>query len=53
MKAISLKKNIIGTFILLACTVLGGCNTMEGVGTDIKQGGAALERTADRNKPKT
>lgn len=29
---------------------LGGCNTMEGAGTDIKHAGKALERSADRNK---
>ncbi|MBS0271836.1 MAG: entericidin A/B family lipoprotein [Proteobacteria bacterium] len=30
---------------------LFGCNTMEGAGTDIKEAGKALERSADKNKP--
>jgi len=37
--------------MLLLCMSLGGCNTMEGLGTDIKKGGAAIERAADSNKP--
>lgn len=28
-----------------------GCNTMEGAGTDIKEAGKELERSADKNKP--
>ncbi|OJW52644.1 MAG: hypothetical protein BGO67_09245 [Alphaproteobacteria bacterium 41-28] len=30
--------------------LLGGCNTMEGVGTDIQKAGKALEESAERNK---
>lgn len=30
---------------------LCGCNTMEGVGTDVKEAGKALERSADKHKP--
>jgi predicted small secreted protein len=30
---------------------LYGCNTMEGVGTDIKEAGEALEHSAEQNKP--
>ena len=30
--------------------LLGGCNTMEGAGTDIKKGGEALERAAEKGK---
>lgn len=33
-------------FPLLLC----GCNTIEGVGTDIKHGGQALERAAEESK---
>ena len=29
---------------------LGGCNTMEGLGTDIEHAGQALEKSAERNK---
>lgn len=31
--------------------VLGGCNTMEGVGQDVKAGGRAIERAADKANP--
>lgn len=30
---------------------LYGCNTMEGVGTDIKEAGEALEHSAEESKP--
>ena len=33
---------------LLAAVVLGGCNTVEGVGKDLKQGGSAIERAAKK-----
>jgi predicted small secreted protein len=33
---------------LTAAIVLSGCNTMEGVGKDLKQGGAAIERAAKK-----
>jgi predicted small secreted protein len=29
-----------------------GCNTIEGVGKDVKATGNAIERAADRSKPK-
>ena len=35
---------------LIVPLVLCGCHTMEGAGTDIKQAGKALERSAERNK---
>jgi len=39
---------------LLLCLALPlalvGCNTIEGAGTDIKQGGKAIERAAENNK---
>lgn len=31
--------------------VLAGCNTMEGVGQDVKAGGRAIERAADKANP--
>ena len=45
MKAISL--------MLCALFTLGlaGCNTVEGAGKDVKAGGAAIERAADKAKP--
>jgi predicted small secreted protein len=33
---------------LTAVLVLSGCNTVEGVGKDLKQGGAAIERAAKK-----
>jgi entericidin B len=34
------------TFILIAAFTLAGCNTMEGIGRDVKKGGEAIERAA-------
>jgi len=34
----------------LAAAVLTGCNTVQGIGQDIKAGGAAIERAATRAK---
>jgi len=33
---------------LLAAFVLGGCNTLQGVGKDLKQGGESIERAAKK-----
>lgn len=42
---------IISAFLLaLSAFSLSACNTIEGVGKDIKAGGEAIERTADQNK---
>jgi predicted small secreted protein len=40
--------------VSLAGFVLGlaACNTMEGVGQDVQAGGKAIEKAADKNKPK-
>ena len=32
--------------ILIAIVALAGCNTMEGVGKDVKKGGEAIEKAA-------
>lgn len=49
MKKIPLNKRAL--FIFLAFPLfLGGCNTMEGLGTDIEHAGQALEKSAERNK---
>lgn len=50
-----MKKNIFPTkksFFIIGFLpfALCGCNTMEGVGTDIKQTGQAIENSAERNK---
>lgn len=33
---------------LAAAFVLSGCNTVEGIGKDLKQGGAAIERAVKK-----
>ena len=40
------------TLVALLCLMvaLGGCNTIEGAGKDIKAGGQAIEKAAERNK---
>ena len=37
---------ILATTALLLTVVITGCNTMQGLGTDIQQGGQALEKAA-------
>lgn len=34
----------------LAATTLSACNTVEGVGKDIKSAGKSIEKAADKNK---
>jgi len=34
--------------VLVAALAMSGCNTVEGVGKDLKQGGAAIERAAKK-----
>ena len=36
----------------VAVATLAGCNTVEGVGKDVKSTGKAIERTADDAKPR-
>ncbi|HQU47563.1 MAG TPA: entericidin A/B family lipoprotein [Casimicrobiaceae bacterium] len=42
------------SFAALAVFVLAlaGCNTMAGIGKDVKAGGQALENAAEKSKPK-
>ena len=35
---------------MVAAVMLAGCNTVQGIGQDIKAGGAAIERAAGRAK---
>lgn len=43
--------NIKSLFILILCVLsLSACNTMEGLGKDIKRGGEAIEGAASKNK---
>jgi len=41
-------KNIL--CIVAAVLALSACNTIEGMGKDVKKGGEATEKAADRNK---
>jgi entericidin B len=36
--------------IIAALCFLAGCNTIEGMGKDIKAGGEKVEKSADKNK---
>ena len=35
-----------------ALALVAGCNTIQGAGKDIAAGGEAIERAADKSKPK-
>jgi entericidin B len=48
MELIMKKIAIISMFLLLP--LLAACNTMEGLGQDVKKGGQNIEDTADKNK---
>jgi entericidin B len=37
-------------FLMIAIALVG-CNTMEGLGRDVKKGGESLERAAEEHKP--
>ena len=41
-------KTLMIMFSLMAVVSLAGCNTVEGVGKDIKKGGEKIEKAADR-----
>jgi predicted small secreted protein len=35
---------------VIAALAMTGCNTVEGVGKDVKAGGQAIEKAAEKNK---
>ena len=43
-----MRRTMIILLALLAAFVLNACNTVEGVGKDLKQGGEAIERAAEK-----
>jgi entericidin B len=45
-----MKKVIAALFAVAALPVLAACNTIEGVGKDVKAGGQAVEETAKEVK---
>ncbi len=36
--------------LLAVCMAVAGCNTIEGVGKDVKKGGEAIEKAAEKAK---
>lgn len=46
MKPNTLKSAVVLALALAGTLAVGACNTMEGVGQDVKAGGAAVEDTA-------
>ncbi|MGE5171761.1 MAG: entericidin A/B family lipoprotein [Rudaea sp.] len=46
-------KSIVALFALVGFALsAAGCNTVEGVGKDVKATGSAIEKAADKNKPR-
>ena len=43
-------KALLAAMIGASFLMLGGCNTIEGMGKDIKAGGEKVEKSADKNK---
>jgi predicted small secreted protein len=41
-------KKIAAILIALSAALLGGCNTVKGVGQDVQRAGGALERAANK-----
>ncbi|MEO8506209.1 MAG: entericidin A/B family lipoprotein [Betaproteobacteria bacterium] len=44
-------KALTGTLLALLLLASAGCNTVAGAGKDVKAGGQAIERAADKAKP--
>lgn len=44
----SIKGVVVVSLLMMLC----GCNTMEGLGRDVKKSGESLEGAAGRNKPR-
>ncbi len=40
------------SLIFAVAAAVAGCNTVAGVGKDVKAGGQAIENAADKSKPK-
>ena len=43
-------KNVIATLLAATFALLAGCNTMQGIGQDVKKAGGALEEAAAKKK---
>jgi predicted small secreted protein len=42
---------LVAAVALAVAFVVGGCNTIEGAGKDIKATGGAIEKAAEKSKP--
>ncbi len=49
-QGVSSMKIVSAILLALSALSMAACNTVEGVGKDLKAGGEAIERTADENK---
>jgi len=45
------KRLVVLMAILAATALAAGCNTIEGVGKDVKAAGSSVEKAAAKNKP--
>ena len=43
-------KKVLGVFAAAAALMLAGCNTIEGMGKDIKKGGETIEKSAEKHR---
>jgi entericidin B len=49
-KGKTMNRFVLATLALLLTAVTAGCNTIQGIGTDIKQGGESIQKAATQNK---
>ncbi len=45
------KFKLLGLMCVFSVTMLFGCNTIEGIGRDVKKGGEVIEKAAEKAKP--
>jgi predicted small secreted protein len=45
------KYKLLGLMSVFSVTMLFGCNTIEGIGRDVKKGGEVIEKAAEKAKP--
>ena len=46
-------KKLVASLVMAGFAIgLAGCNTIAGIGKDVKAGGQAIETAADKSKPK-
>jgi predicted small secreted protein len=48
----AMMKRLVALFVLSAVALLAaGCNTVEGLGKDVKAAGSGIEKAAEKTKP--